>query len=88
MRRDGTMKVLIAEDSAVARAMVEMTLASLGYECISAEDGDAAWELFLESAPDVVISDWMMPGMNGDVLHPADVARGASPRGAGNGSGS
>jgi diguanylate cyclase (GGDEF)-like protein len=48
--------------------MVEMTLASLGYECISAEDGDAAWELFLESAPDVVISDWMMPGMNGDEL--------------------
>jgi diguanylate cyclase (GGDEF)-like protein len=48
--------------------MVERTLASLGYECISAEDGDAAWELFLECAPDVIISDWMMPGIDGDEL--------------------
>jgi two-component system chemotaxis response regulator CheY len=62
------MKVLIADDSAVARVLVEATLASLGYECISAQDGEAAWELFLRHAPDVIISDWMMPGMNGDEL--------------------
>ena len=62
------MKVLIAEDSAVARAVLESTLSSLGYEWITAEDGDTAWQLFLREAPDVVISDWLMPGLDGDEL--------------------
>ncbi len=62
------MKVLIAEDSAVARAVLETTLSSLGHEWIAAEDGNAAWELFLDTAPDVVISDWLMPGIDGDEL--------------------
>jgi diguanylate cyclase (GGDEF)-like protein len=63
-----TMRVLIAEDSETARTMLERTLSSLGYECFAADDGDAAWELFLSCTPDVVISDWMMPGMDGDEL--------------------
>jgi two-component system cell cycle response regulator len=62
------MKVLIAEDSAVARLSLETTLSSLGYDCVVAEDGQAAWNLFLASAPDVVISDWLMPGIDGDEL--------------------
>jgi two-component system cell cycle response regulator len=62
------MKVLIAEDSAVARVALETTLASLGYHCIVAADGEAAWALFLAYAPDVVISDWLMPGIDGDEL--------------------
>ena len=62
------MKILIAEDSAVARAALETTLLSLGYQCIVAEDGEAAWDLFLARAPDVIISDWLMPGIDGDEL--------------------
>jgi two-component system cell cycle response regulator len=62
------MKVLIAEDSAVSRAALQSILSSLGHECIVAEDGNAAWELFLSEAPDVVISDWLMPGIDGDEL--------------------
>jgi diguanylate cyclase (GGDEF)-like protein len=62
------MKVLIAEDSAVARVALETTLSSLGYDCVVAEDGEAAWELFLACRPDVVISDWLMPGIDGDEL--------------------
>jgi diguanylate cyclase (GGDEF)-like protein len=62
------MRVLIAEDSAVARVMLETALSSLGYEWMTAKDGDSAWELFLRYAPDVVISDWLMPGLDGDEL--------------------
>src|ERR1700693_1360224 len=62
------MKVLIAEDSAVARVALETILSSLGHCCVVAEDGNAAWELFLRWAPDVVISDWLMPGIDGDEL--------------------
>ncbi|MEX0791168.1 MAG: response regulator, partial [Actinomycetota bacterium] len=37
----------------------------LGHDCITAGGGEAAWEMFLEQHPDVVISDWMMPDLNG-----------------------
>jgi two-component system cell cycle response regulator len=62
------MNVLIAEDSATARAMLERSLSQLGHDCLVAEDGNSAWEMFLRHRPEVVISDWMMPGIDGDEL--------------------
>jgi two-component system cell cycle response regulator len=62
------MKILVAEDSASARLLIERALVELGHDCILAEDGDQAWERFQGSHIDVVISDWMMPGMDGDEL--------------------
>jgi two-component system, cell cycle response regulator len=62
------MRVLIADDSAAARAVLERALIGLGHECQVASDGDAAWELFRRHPAEVVISDWMMPGLDGDEL--------------------
>ena len=62
------MRILVAEDSATARRVIERALVDLGHECILAHDGDQAWEIFQDSGAEVVISDWMMPGMNGDEL--------------------
>ncbi len=59
------MKVLIADDSAVPRLILEKALASLGHETVSAADGQEAWERFLVFEPDVVLSDWLMPGVDG-----------------------
>ena len=63
------MKVLIAEDDAVSRLILRRAVEKFGHECLVAEDGEQAWELF-QSNPDVdvVISDWMMPGMSGPEL--------------------
>ena len=60
------MKILIADDSPTPRLMLQRELESLGHECIVAHDGTEAWEMFQGSGVDVVISDWMMPGMDGD----------------------
>jgi diguanylate cyclase (GGDEF)-like protein len=62
------MNVLIAEDSAVARAILQRTVADLGHNCLVAEDGAKAWDLFMRSGAEVIISDWLMPGMDGDEL--------------------
>jgi two-component system, cell cycle response regulator len=62
------MKILVAEDSASARLVIERALVDLGHDCILAKDGDQAWERFQGSDADVVISDWMMPGIDGDEL--------------------
>jgi diguanylate cyclase (GGDEF)-like protein len=58
-------KVLIADDSAVPRLILARTLASLGHETATAVDGEEAWALYQTFAPDVVLSDWLMPGLDG-----------------------
>jgi two-component system, cell cycle response regulator len=61
-------KILVAEDSATSRLLLTRELVRLGHESIVAEDGAQAWDMFRGSDVEVVISDWMMPGMNGDEL--------------------
>ena len=62
------MKILIAEDSAMGRLLLRRAVEGLGHECLVADDGTRAWELFREQGADVVISDWLMPGMEGPEL--------------------
>ncbi|HEY2162002.1 MAG TPA: diguanylate cyclase [Solirubrobacteraceae bacterium] len=62
------MRILIAEDSPTERAVLERTLSTLDHSYMAAETGDQAWQLFQDHGADVVISDWMMPGLNGDEL--------------------
>jgi two-component system cell cycle response regulator len=62
------MRILIADDSPTPRLMLQRELEGLGHECIVATDGAQAWEMFQGSGVDVVVSDWMMPGMDGDEL--------------------
>jgi len=59
------MKILIAEDDYVSRLLVKKAVKKIGYEVLEAENGKIAWELFSKHEPDMVISDWMMPEMDG-----------------------
>jgi signal transduction histidine kinase len=59
------MKVLIAEDDAVSRRLLQSNLERWGHEVVSAENGAEAWRLFQRDEFPIVISDWMMPAMDG-----------------------
>ena len=62
------MKILIADDSRVMRQIVIRTLRQAGYsghDIVEAENGAVALELVRSEAPDLVLSDWNMPEMNG-----------------------
>lgn len=59
------MKVLIADDDAVSRYILQEMLQTLGYEVTACEDGSQAWERYLEGDFRLVISDWMMPNVDG-----------------------
>jgi DNA-binding response OmpR family regulator len=69
LERPYDMRILVAEDDPVTRRILESTLARLGWEVITASDGTAAWRILenLEgkNAPELVVLDWMMPGMDG-----------------------
>jgi type IV pilus assembly protein PilB len=59
-------KILIAEDEPISRRIIRSSVEGFGHECLSAEDGLEAWELFQNTREiDVIISDWMMPGIDG-----------------------
>ncbi len=62
------MKILIAEDNPVSRRLLEKILEKDGHEVLSAEDGLKAFELFQKNEVSMVISDWMMPRMDGLAL--------------------
>ncbi|MCF6249354.1 MAG: response regulator [Desulfobacula sp.] len=59
------MKILIAEDDYVSRLLVKKAVKKIGHDVLEAENGRIAWDMFLEHEPDMVISDWMMPEMDG-----------------------
>ena len=60
------MKVLVADDDPISRALLSHRLAASGFDCQQAADGAAAWRLAqAPDSPRLILLDWMMPGMDG-----------------------
>src|SRR5580765_2163560 len=59
------MRILIAEDDPISRLILETAVEQFGHDCLLAEDGVQAWQLFQTHVVDVIISDRQMPGMDG-----------------------
>ena len=57
--------VLVADDSRLQRRILSKFLTNWGFEVHEAGAGDEALELCRSLAPDLVLSDWMMPGLDG-----------------------
>jgi len=57
--------ILIAEDNPVSRMLLEKTLIKAGYEVVSVKNGREVLESFNKRFFPIVITDWMMPGMDG-----------------------
>jgi DNA-binding response OmpR family regulator len=57
--------VLIAEDDAMTRLMLQRAVEHHGHACLVAQDGLEAWQLFQAHTVDVIISDWLMPLVDG-----------------------
>lgn len=59
------MRVLIVDDDASMRALVRNVLETVGHQVLEAADGRAGMEMALEFQPQLMIIDWIMPGMTG-----------------------
>lgn len=60
--------VVVADDNADIRRLVERRLGRRGYTILSAPDGDTALALIRAQRPAAAVLDWMMPGMHGDAV--------------------
>ena len=58
-------KILIVEDEAAIQELIIYTLQQAGYETVSAENAEKAMSIINNALPDLILLDWMLPGMNG-----------------------
>ncbi len=65
MTQGNNYRVLVVEDNPVASRMLENALLSDGYEIMTAGDGIAALNILKNNFCPIVITDWLMPRMNG-----------------------
>lgn len=58
-------KILVVEDEDAIREMLSMVLQQAGLVTLCASDAEVAQRLLTESLPDLLVLDWMLPGMSG-----------------------
>lgn len=59
------MKILIAEDDATSRLVLQATLQKAGHQVVAADNGMRAFAAWREAYCPVLISDWQMPDLDG-----------------------
>lgn len=61
-------KVLIIDDEPHIRRVIELKLKQRGYQVLQAQDGEEGLDLIHRHCPDVIITDIMMPKLDGKAL--------------------
>ena len=62
------MRALVADDSLSLRELMSGTLKNLGWQVVSAENGAKAWEILQKEKANLLVTDWVMPEMDGLTL--------------------
>jgi two-component system phosphate regulon response regulator PhoB len=60
-----TAQILVVEDEPGIQELIAVNLARAGHQVQRASDAEAAKELMRASLPDLILIDWMLPGMTG-----------------------
>ncbi|MBU1260180.1 MAG: response regulator [Planctomycetes bacterium] len=61
----GNKKILIADDEVHIVQVVAMKFRNNGFEVVTADNGKEAYNLCCEENPDIIVTDYQMPGMTG-----------------------
>lgn len=59
------MRILVVEDEPVSRRLLAAAVARMGYDVVAAADGREAWDVLRAEQIGLVVTDWMMPEMDG-----------------------
>ncbi|MFK7877141.1 MAG: PP2C family protein-serine/threonine phosphatase [Paracoccaceae bacterium] len=58
-------RILVVDDSKLQRKILQTSLKRWGYQVAEADSGEAALEISQDFHPEIILSDWMMPGLSG-----------------------
>ena len=58
-------KILVVDDEAYIVELIQVNLEKAGYQVTTAYDGEEAWKKVEEEGPDLIVSDVMMPKLDG-----------------------
>ena len=61
-------RILVIEDDTYAREALSLLLDYYGYDVVAASNGADGLALVTDTAPDLVVTDWRMPGLSGLAL--------------------
>lgn len=59
------MRILVVDDEPLNLRLVEAAVTRLGHQATAAEDGEAAWQCYNQDKPEVLITDLLMPRVDG-----------------------
>ena len=62
------MEILVVEDNVPSRKLLKKLIENMGHQVIEASDGQQAWQIIKNGSVRMVISDWIMPEMDGLAL--------------------
>ena len=57
--------ILIVDDEAPIREMIAVALEMAGYDCMEADNAQQAHTMIVDRKPDLILLDWMLPGISG-----------------------
>ena len=58
-------RIVVVDDDPDIRELITMKLGNAGHEVFTEADGEAGLAAVIERRPDLVVLDWMMPGLTG-----------------------
>ncbi|MCX7558267.1 SpoIIE family protein phosphatase [Sulfitobacter sp. F26204] len=61
----GRHRILVVDDSRLQRRILSKTLSKWGFDVIETDTAERALEICAEHMPDLIVSDWILPGMSG-----------------------
>lgn len=61
-------RILVVDDDPDTRQLLKMMLARAGYDVMLATDGESGWKSLTEARPDLLLTDVMMPDLDGIAL--------------------
>ena len=58
-------KILVVEDQPAINELIVVNLRHAGFEVMATEDAETAWQMLITTPPEVMLLDWMLPGISG-----------------------
>lgn len=58
-------KILVVEDEPDINELIVVNLRFAGFEVMTTDNAETAWQLMASDIPEVVLLDWMLPGISG-----------------------